>query len=74
MKRKRETVVQTDRHPYFINKIGIHNSLGERIGVSVTLMLTVTVFMLLITEMIPESSLHIAIVEVFFVFCIDVYL
>ena len=43
---------------------------GERLGVSVTLMLTVTVFMLLITEMIPNSSLHMARVEVFFVFCL----
>ena len=42
-------------------------------GVSVTLMLTVTVFMLLITEMIPESSLHMSIVGVFLVFCINIY-
>lgn len=45
------------------------SSSGERLGVSVTLMLAVTVFMLLIAEMIPESSTHIAVVEVYFVFC-----
>ena len=37
---------------------------GERMGVSLTLMLTVTVFMLLIAEMIPESSKSVAVVEV----------
>ena len=43
---------------------------GERMGVSLTLMLAVTVFMLLIAEIIPESSASIAMIEVYFVFCL----
>ena len=39
-------------------------------GVSVTLMLAVTVFMLLVTQMIPESSTHVAVVGVYFLFCL----
>ena len=39
-------------------------------GVSVTLMLAVTVFMLLVAQMIPESSTHTAVVNVYFMFCL----
>lgn len=42
---------------------------GERIGLSVTLMLATTVFMLLVAETTPDSSEGIPIVAVYFIFC-----
>ena len=41
-------------------------------SVSVTLMLAVTVFMLLVAEMIPESSDSVPIVGIFFLFCLSI--
>ena len=42
---------------------------GERMSVGVTLLLAVTVFMMLVTEMIPESSEAVPLVGRFFIFC-----
>ena len=42
---------------------------GERLSVGVTLLLAVTVFMMLVTEMIPESSDAVPVVGRFFIFC-----
>ena len=42
---------------------------GERMSVGVTLLLAVTVFMILVTEMIPESSESVPLVGRFFIFC-----
>ena len=42
---------------------------GERMGFAVTLMLTATVFMLLVAESIPESSDSVPFVGIFFYFC-----
>ena len=44
---------------------------GERLGVAVTLMLAVTVFMLLVAESIPESSDSVPFIGVFFLFCMS---
>merc|ERR1712002_400917 len=43
---------------------------GERLSVAVTLMLAVTVFMLLMAEMMPESSDYVPLLMIFFIFCL----
>ncbi len=43
---------------------------GERLSVAVTLLLAVTVFMLLIAEMMPESNESVPLLGIFFMFCI----
>ena len=64
---KKYFIIFSLSNPYKL--LHLHLYVGERIGLSITLMLAVTVFMLLVAETTPDSSEGLPIVSVYFIFC-----